>query len=311
MLARFANHPLAPRRAPAPMLGHAVAALLLAGLSAPAAAQNLVQNGRFDVDASVWTTTGSGTALRSPADAHGYGGSGSLELHATAATPSTGFAARQCFSPPAGSYTMRGLTFVPAGQANSGSIGVGFTAWSGSNCDGTQLALGSHTSPSTDAGWLAHAFAANLPAGTNSVRLSLLVTKTQAGGELIGRFDDIFFGKACVASATQLCLDSQRFGVSTTWTTPNSQTGAGVATAFTGEAGYFWFFAPGNVEIVVKEIDACTYNGRRWIFLSGLTDVAVHVVVTDFETNQVKVYSNPQGHSFTPVLDSSAFATCP
>jgi len=31
-------------------------------------------------------------------------------------------------------------------------------------------------------------------------------------------------------------------------------------------SGTFWFFGAENTELVVKLIDACDYNGRRWVY---------------------------------------------
>jgi len=309
MVSRFLRHPL--DRAPWRLLCQAFGALLLAALAAPAAAQNLLQNARFDANASGWIPNGVGSATRSPADAHGYATSGSLEVSAENSLPSAGNPVRQCLPIAPGTYTMRAFALIPAGQLRTGTATVGFSAWTGTSCDGTQLAVNATPSVPADGAWHLLTLGATLPAGTASVRASVLVVKNEAGGAFVARFDDVYFGRPCTASAMRLCLDGNRFAVDARWRTPDGQEGAGVAIAFTGEAGWFWFFAPGNVELVVKEVDACSFNQRRWVFLSGLTNVKVDVVVTDFETGAVKTYANPQGQQFVPVLDTAAFATCP
>ena len=45
--------------------------------------------------------------------------------------------------------------------------------------------------------------------------------------------------------------------------------------------------------------------------MSGLTNVGVTVTVTDTKTGAVKTYNSPINKTFAPVLDTSAFATCP
>jgi hypothetical protein len=65
------------------------------------------------------------------------------------------------------------------------------------------------------------------------------------------------------------------------------------------------------VEVVVKVLDACTFNQKFWVFAGGLTDVQVTLKVTDTKTGAVKTYDNPRGAAFQPILDTSAFATCP
>ena len=87
--------------------------------------------------------------------------------------------------------------------------------------------------------------------------------------------------------------------------------GAGHAVPMTTDTGYFWFFADTNVEVVIKVLNACGFNQRYWVYAGGLTNVKVHLTVTDTQTGAVKTYDNPQGTAFRPIQDSSAFATCP
>ena len=65
------------------------------------------------------------------------------------------------------------------------------------------------------------------------------------------------------------------------------------------------------VEMVVKALNACTFNSRFWVFAGGLTDVNVVMTVTDTLSGVVKTYTNPQSTAFQPILDTAAFATCP
>src|SRR5437870_4055748 len=62
----------------------------------------------------------------------------------------------------------------------------------------------------------------------------------------------------CVADATTLCANGNRFKIQTQYNTPNSITGggpgtlsartsgAGQAVSLTSDTGYFWFFSSGN-----------------------------------------------------------------
>jgi pimeloyl-ACP methyl ester carboxylesterase len=114
---------------------------------------------------------------------------------------------------------------------------------------------------------------------------------------------------ACAPGPAALCLRG-RFEVEATWQTATGQGSAGVV-QLTDESGYLWFFDRDNVEISIKLIDACTLNQRYWVYAAGTTDVRVTLTVTDTRTQQVKTYINPLGTPFQPILDSSAFATCP
>ena len=55
---------------------------------------------------------------------------------------------------------------------------------------------------------------------------------------------------SCIPDDTSLCLNDGRFRVRIQWTTGTGTTGAGHAVALTGDTGYFWFFAPTNVEVL-------------------------------------------------------------
>jgi hypothetical protein len=115
----------------------------------------------------------------------------------------------------------------------------------------------------------------------------------------------------CTPNDTSLCLASGRFRVKATWTQADGRTGSGQAVPLTSDSGYFWFFSPDSVELVVKTLNACRVNSRFWLFAAGLTNVNVVVTVTDTLTGAGKVYTNPQGMAFQPIQDTAAFATCP
>lgn len=115
---------------------------------------------------------------------------------------------------------------------------------------------------------------------------------------------------ACAAGATALCLNGGRFQVSADWQAGDGTRGSGHAVALTSDTGYFWFFSPANVEMVVKLLNGCPLNQRFWVFAGGLTDVQVTLRVQDTENGTVKTYVNPQGNAFRPLQDTNAFATC-
>jgi hypothetical protein len=115
---------------------------------------------------------------------------------------------------------------------------------------------------------------------------------------------------SCVADATTLCLNDGRFRVRVAFRAAGGPVQDARAVGLTADSGYFWFFDPANIEIVVKVLGGCSVNGHYWNFLAGLTNVEVTTTVTDTQTGQSKVYTNPAGTAFAPVQDTSAFA-CP
>jgi len=111
---------------------------------------------------------------------------------------------------------------------------------------------------------------------------------------------------ACATTNTKLCLNSSRFQVGVTWRTAAGSSGTATAVAVTSDTGYFWFFSPNNVELVLKVVDGRAFNGRFWVFYGSLSDVAYSVTVTDTLTGVTHVYSNPQGR-LASMADTAAF----
>jgi PKD repeat protein len=138
-------------------------------------------------------------------------------------------------------------------------------------------------------------YAGNLNGGSRVTK-----TVTVAGGSV-----------ACTPSATTLCLNNNRFAVTSNFRTLQGQTGAATGVGLTADSGYFYFFNPANIEIVIKVLGACGINNHYWVFAAGLTNVEVDLQVIDTRTATVKSYHNALQTAFAPVQDTDAFATCP
>jgi hypothetical protein len=82
--------------------------------------------------------------------------------------------------------------------------------------------------------------------------------------------------------------------------------GAGQTVPLTSDSGSFWFFSPGNLELIVKVVDGRAVTGHFWVFYGALSDVEYTITVTDTETGTSRTYSNPQGR-LASVADTSAF----
>ena len=116
----------------------------------------------------------------------------------------------------------------------------------------------------------------------------------------------------CVASTTVLCLENGRFQVTANWTKNDGSSGSGNAISLTDDSGYFWFFDPANIEMVVKVLNGCAINNAYWVFAAGLTNVQVNWLVTDLQKGIDYPQVNPQGIAFAPVQATTAFPTsCP
>ena len=101
----------------------------------------------------------------------------------------------------------------------------------------------------------------------------------------------------CAAGPLALCLLNGRLRVEVDWKNPHDggSEGYGQAVVLSDESGYFWFFAPENLELVVKALDGRGFNGHLWLFYGALTDLEYRVTVTDTVTGVVRSYHNPPG----------------
>lgn len=119
----------------------------------------------------------------------------------------------------------------------------------------------------------------------------------------------------CAPDAWTLCLKGGRFRVRVTWSGADNVSHSGLGAPFlAGDSGLFWFFAPDNLELLVKLIDACggsrSGSGRFWIFAGPATSLQYVLTVTDTRTGRVRVYFHPRGTPSVSVMDTDAFP-CP
>jgi streptogramin lyase len=134
---------------------------------------------------------------------------------------------------------------------------------------------------------------------------------TEELGNKVGRITTGPLGP-CAPDGHTLCLNGDRFSVTASFRVASTDAATpATAVSLTGDSGYFWFFGPNNVELVVKVLNACVPFGSYWFFAAGLTDVKVEITVTDRHTGASKIYRNEAGTPFAPIQDTSAFSTCP
>jgi hypothetical protein len=111
-----------------------------------------------------------------------------------------------------------------------------------------------------------------------------------------------------VPDAATLCLAGGRFAVTVDWTDQRTlESGAGNAVAGSGTTGYFWFFNPQNVELVVKVLDNSQSPAANWwVFYGALSDVGYTIRVLDTATGTDKSYANDPG-DFCGRADTQGF----
>ena len=149
-----------------------------------------------------------------------------------------------------------------------------------------------------------------------------LITLTSGGVDDGSGFDLFSFGgascssiAACTRSASTACLQNGRFEVSVSYSTA-SASGLGQVMSFGGqraensESVFYSFFSSTNFEMGLKIINACSFNNKFWVFISGLTDQGWSVHIRDSQTGATRTYSNALGHLSSTTADTSALP-CP
>lgn len=291
--------------------------------------RNVLSNGQFETSISSWgPPTGFGFATWSRQDFGNSPSSGALQLINDSSIDAQNASVAQC-QPIAGnsSYNLSaeisplnyccsvtGVSTKGIDEAlHTGSLYVLLNFYSKPSCAGAPLsdfvrldALGRNV-------WQPLAQTFKSPASAVSVRTTLGVFKAEKADTLEGLFDDVTLSPSgsTPASADALCLSEGRFDVRAKWTTRDGASGTAHPLRLTGDTGYFWFFDPSNVEMIVKVLNGCPLNSRFWAFAGGLTDVEVAMSVTDTATGAVRSYSNPLGTAFVPIQDAAAFQGCP
>jgi PKD repeat protein len=107
-----------------------------------------------------------------------------------------------------------------------------------------------------------------------------------------------------------LSLLDGRFRATVEWENhhaPALQTGTGRSVTGTNGTGYFWFFEPSSLDLVIKMIDAREFDGHFWVFYGGLSDVKYTLHIEDTESGQTWQAVNPKG-SICGGSDTSAFS---
>jgi hypothetical protein len=178
---------------------------------------------------------------------------------------------------------------------------------------GSLLAIPPAGSPSArSASFLAYAWT-GAAATLNGVPLPLHdgLIEAPAAGSYALAVNGVTVGVAAIpavqcTSDPILCLSNDRFHVQVQWDLPAGESGDGHPIALSDDTGYFWFFDPSDVELVVKVVDGRALNGCFWVFYGALSNVNYTLTLTDTVTGAVNAYVNPQGQ-LASVADTSAF----
>lgn len=196
-----------------------------------------------------------------------------------------------------------GASWVPASEGLPAAEIVDIVAGAGSSVYAATFQDGVYRSDDGGAHWLPAGFRGTRVGGLGLDSGSRTLYAGVVEGLLRITWEPV---PACTTGAESLCLQDDRFLVESSWRTRNDS-GVGQAVPLTSDTGYFWFFAPENVELTLKVLDGRTTNGNFWVFFGALSNVEYAITVTDTVTGAVQSYFNIQS-VLASVADTSAFA---
>lgn len=110
----------------------------------------------------------------------------------------------------------------------------------------------------------------------------------------------------CHPTTTPLMLDGG-YKVNLCYETPRGDVGEAKGELWgSGKAGLLWFFERDNAEVLIKVLDGCSHNNRRWVFVAPVTDVAFNLHVTD-SRGLLWTHQNRLGITASPKSDTNFF----
>lgn len=161
--------------------------------------ETLAQNSRFDSGAIDWTSEAGLLQAWKPENARGGASSGSVSLSNTnvvaGGTGNTGIASYQCISAWTGDQFEIGARVRIAAGQGGGEAGVNLWFFGADGCTGPLLG-GQDVAFTGETGkWVVVKSQLQIPAGTRSARVRLMVTKPFPQASLEAQFDDVLVVK--------------------------------------------------------------------------------------------------------------------
>ncbi|HEX2251882.1 MAG TPA: hypothetical protein VHQ65_01280 [Thermoanaerobaculia bacterium] len=127
----------------------------------------------------------------------------------------------------------------------------------------------------------------------------LILAADDGGGQQLRALRaPVLDAEECVAAPGVLCLGGGRFEVRVRYGNQHAEIGFlgdGEVRLGTADSGYFWFFRPTNLELLVKVLDGVGVNGYQWVFHGPMTDLDYWLQVSDAATGITRTYHRAPG----------------
>jgi hypothetical protein len=181
-------------------------ALIAVAANAPAAAQNLVANSRFDTDIAGWAHVfGSGTAEWSAVDAASAATSGSLRSTCTEPAAGGRVMFGTCVTVHGGAeYQASADVLIPTGQSRNGGVYIGVGYFASADCTGLQIGDRIFATVDPPGTWGHPSGPTTAPESAQSARVLAIVAKDEVGGAFVAHVDNVVLGGPAATSVPAL-----------------------------------------------------------------------------------------------------------
>ncbi len=129
------------------------------------------------------------------------------------------------------------------------------------------------------------------------------------GGNQLDLLDDPFKSRVEGAFAERspgkvLFLQKLRFQLDVGWQSRKGQRGQASVVPFgNDESGLFYFFSPGNWDLLVKVLDGCRINNHYWLFAAAATDVKFDIDIRDRQSAGIRRYAKNNFEAAPAIID--------
>jgi hypothetical protein len=126
---------------------------------------------------------------------------------------------------------------------------------------------------------------------------------------------DILLPPPCAPDGETVCLLDGRFRIDVQFTEggvtgPGGVFASGSVDPVTDDV-LFFFSNPSDPALRLEVSDHCNDNGFFWVALTPMIDLTYDITGEDTQTGVRRSYSNQLGEPVAPLLDTTAFETCP
>jgi hypothetical protein len=119
-------------------------------------------------------------------------------------------------------------------------------------------------------------------------------------------FDDVFLRErgGCLPDKVTLCLAGGHLSAAATYFDGEGLPHQAQVIHLSTSSGYFYTGNPDDAELTVKMTGSTDGNGAKSFVIGGMTSLRLEITITDWDSMQVKRYTNEAQHYLSPIVDA-------